>query len=89
MNAQQVITIGQQALYITVLLSAPLLITALVVGLTVSILQAATQINEMTLSFLPKLLAMFLVLIAAGPWMLALIVDYLQRVLTNIGTVLT
>lgn len=89
MNAQQVITIGQQALYITVLLSAPLLITALVVGLAVSILQAATQINEMTLSFLPKLLAMFLVLIAAGPWMLTLIVDYLQRVLTGIGTVLT
>ncbi len=89
MNAQQVITIGQQALYITVLLSAPLLITALVVGLAVSILQAATQINEMTLSFLPKLLTMFLVLIAAGPWMLTLIVDYLQRVLTGIGTVLT
>jgi flagellar biosynthetic protein FliQ len=87
-NAQHVLTIGQQALYITVLLSAPLLITALVVGLVVSVLQAATQINEMTLSFLPKLLAMFMVLVAAGPWMLALIVDYLQRVLTSIGTVL-
>jgi flagellar biosynthetic protein FliQ len=88
-NAQHVITIGQQALYITVLLSAPLLITALAVGLVISVLQAATQINEMTLSFLPKLLAMFLVLVAAGPWMLALIVDYLQRVLTSIGTVVT
>jgi flagellar biosynthetic protein FliQ len=88
-NAQQVLTIGQQALYVMVLLSAPLLITALVVGLVVSVLQAATQINEMTLSFLPKLLAMFLVLVAAGPWMLALIVDYLQRVLTSIGTVVS
>jgi flagellar biosynthesis protein FliQ len=89
MNAQHVITIGQQALYITVLLSAPLLLTALIVGLVISVLQAATQINEMTLSFLPKLLAMFLVLVAAGPWMLALIVDYLQRVLTGIGTVVS
>lgn len=88
MTAQHVLTMGQQALYIMVLLSAPLLITALAVGLVISVLQAATQINEMTLSFLPKLLAMFLVLVAAGPWMLALIVDYLQRVLTSIGSVL-
>lgn len=89
MNAQQVLTMGQQALYIMVLLSAPLLITALAVGLVVSVLQAATQINESTLSFLPKLLAMFLVLVAAGPWMLTLIIDYMQRVLTSIGTVIT
>jgi flagellar biosynthesis protein FliQ len=88
-NAQHVLTIGQQALYVMVLLSAPLLITALAVGLVVSVLQAATQINEMTLSFLPKLLAMFLVLVAAGPWMLALIVDYLQRVLISIGSAVT
>ena len=89
MNAQEAITIGQQALWLTVLVAAPLLITALAIGLVVSVLQAATQINEMTLSFLPKLLAMFLMLVAAGPWMLALLVDYLQRVLTGIGTTLT
>lgn len=89
MTAQDVITIGQQALYVTVMVSAPLLITALVIGLMVSVLQAATQINEMTLSFLPKLLAMFLMLVAAGPWMLALIVDYLQRVLNGIGTTIS
>jgi flagellar biosynthesis protein FliQ len=89
MNAQEVITLGQQALYTTVLLAAPLLITALVVGLVVSVLQAATQINESTLSFLPKLLAMFLVLIAAGPWMLALIVDFLQRTLIHIASVVS
>lgn len=88
MNAQDVLTLGQQALYMTVLLAAPLLITALVVGLVISVLQAATQINEATLSFLPKLLAMFLVLVAAGPWMLALIVDYLQRTLISIARVL-
>lgn len=89
MTTQEVITLGQQALYLMVLVSAPLLITALVVGLAVSVLQAATQINEMTLSFLPKLLAMFLVLVAAGPWMLTLIVDYLQRILMRIGTVVS
>lgn len=89
MTSQDVITIGQQALYVTVLVSAPLLVTALVVGLVVSVLQAATQINEMTLSFLPKLLAMFLMLVAAGPWMLAMIVDYIQRVLNGIGTAVT
>jgi len=64
-NAQHVLTIGQQALYIMVLLSAPLLITALAVGLVISVLQAATQINEMTLSFLPKLLAIGLAICAA------------------------
>lgn len=89
MNAQEVITLGQQALYVTVLLAAPLLLTALAVGLVISVLQAATQINEMTLSFLPKLLALFLVLITAGPWMLALIVDYMQRILIRVGTVVS
>lgn len=89
MTSQDVVTIGQQALYVMVLVSAPLLVTALVIGLVVSVLQAATQINEMTLSFLPKLLAMFLMLVAAGPWMLAMLVDYIQRVLNSIGTAIT
>jgi flagellar biosynthetic protein FliQ len=89
MSPQEVITLGQQALYVTVLLAAPLLLTALTVGLMISVLQAATQINEMTLSFLPKLLALFLVLITAGPWMLALIVDYMQRIFIRIGTVVS
>ena len=63
---------------------APLLLTALLVGLIVSIFQAATQINEMTLSFIPKLLAMFAALVLAGPWMLAMLVDYVQRLFTSI-----
>ena len=84
MTPQSVITIGQQALYVMLVLSAPLLLAALVVGLVVSILQAATQINEMTLSFIPKLIAMVVTLIAAGPWMLATLTAYLQRVLASI-----
>ena len=77
-------TIGRQALELTLLVSAPLLLTALVIGLFVSIFQAATQINEMTLSFIPKLLGMFVVLIIAGPWMLGLLTDYMQRLFTSI-----
>src|SRR6185369_9706814 len=84
MTPQTVLTLAQQALWITALVSAPLLLTALVVGLVVSIFQAATQINEMTLSFIPKLLAMFAALVLAGPWMLAMLVDYVQRLFTSI-----
>jgi flagellar biosynthetic protein FliQ len=79
-----VITIGQQAVEITLLVSAPLLLSALAVGLLVSIFQAATQINEMTLSFIPKLLVMFVVLVVAGPWMLNLLMDYTRRLFTSI-----
>ena len=84
MTSQSVLTLAQQALEVTVLISAPLLLTALAVGLLVSIFQAATQINEMTLSFIPKLLAMFGALVLGGPWMLATLVDYIQRLYTSI-----
>jgi flagellar biosynthetic protein FliQ len=84
MTNQTVLTIAQEALQITVLVSAPLLLTALLVGLLVSVFQAATQINEMTLSFIPKLLAMFAVLIVSGPWILSMLVDYMQRLYTSI-----
>jgi flagellar biosynthesis protein FliQ len=84
MTSQSVLTLAQQALQITVLISAPLLLTALAVGLLVSIFQAATQINEMTLSFIPKLLAMFAVLILGGPWMLETLVDYIHRLYSSI-----
>ncbi|MEP7062225.1 MAG: flagellar biosynthesis protein FliQ [Betaproteobacteria bacterium] len=84
MNSQTVLTLGEQALQMTMLLCAPLLLTALVVGLVVSVFQAATQINEMTLSFIPKLVAMFAVLIVAGPWMLSMLVDYMQRLFSSI-----
>ena len=84
MGSQAVLTLVQQALFVTVLVSAPLLLTALIVGLVVSIFQAATQINEMTLSFIPKLLAMFAVLVLVGPWMLTTLVDYVQRLFGSI-----
>ncbi|MEY2336191.1 flagellar biosynthesis protein FliQ [Acidithiobacillus ferrianus] len=76
MTPENIITVGQQAVWTTLLLSAPLLGIALVVGLLVSVFQAATQLNEMTLSFVPKILAMALVLVFAGPWMLHLIMDF-------------
>jgi len=79
-----VVNLVQTALYVLIIVSAPLLITSLLVGLLVSILQAATQINEMTLTFIPKLLTMFLVLVLAGPWMLNTLVDYTVRLFQNI-----
>jgi len=84
MTSQTVVTIGQQALYVMLLMAAPMLLAALVVGLLVSILQAATQINEMTLSFIPKLLTMIAVLVIAGPWMMTTYVDYLRRMYSAI-----
>ncbi|BAP89585.1 flagellar biosynthetic protein FliQ [Burkholderiales bacterium GJ-E10] len=84
MDAQGVISIAQQALYATVLLSAPMLLTSLVVGLVVSILQAATQINEMTLTFIPKLLAIIAAIVIAGPWMVTYFVDFVRRLYEGI-----
>ncbi len=88
MNPQAVITIGQQALYVMLMIAAPMLIAALVVGLVVSILQAATQINEMTLSFIPKLIAMLAALVIAGPWMITFFVDYMRRLFESIPLVI-
>ena len=84
MNPESVVTIGQQALTVMLLLAAPMLVTSLVIGLFVSVLQAATQINEMTLSFIPKLIGTFLALVIAGPWMLTFFVDYLRRLFESI-----
>ncbi|HUW26434.1 MAG TPA: flagellar biosynthesis protein FliQ [Gallionella sp.] len=84
MTPETVITIGQQAVQMTLMISAPLLLSALAIGLVVSIFQAATQINEMTLSFIPKLLGIFVMLILAGPWMVNTMVDYIQRLYGNI-----
>ena len=83
MNSTAVIHMISEALQLTLMISAPLLLTALAVGLVVSIFQAATQINEDTLSFIPKLLAVFAVLVIAGPWMLSTLVEYLQRTLQS------
>ena len=79
-----VIEIGRNAMEVLLLVSAPLFIAALVTGLLVSIFQAATQINEATLSFVPKLLMIFVTLIAAGPWMLTTLTDFMRRLLEGI-----
>ena len=84
MDSQQVFTAGQQGLYILLLVSAPILLSVLVIGLLVSIFQAATQIHEATLSFVPKVLGAVAVLAIAGPWMLTTLVEYLQRTLQSI-----
>ncbi len=84
MNAESVLSFGRQGLEVLLAVAAPVLLVALAVGLVVSVVQALTQINEATLSFLPKLLAIAVTLMVAGPWMLSLLVDYLQRVLTGI-----
>ena len=84
MTPEIVMNLVRQALEITILVSAPLLLTALVTGLLVSVFQAATQINEMTLSFIPKLLAIFLALVLAGPWMVGLMVDFTRRLISDI-----
>ena len=76
--------IGRQALEITLLLSGPPLLAALVTGLIVSVFQAATQINEQTLSFIPKLVVMFITLVIAGPWMLQMTIDYIRRLFESI-----
>ncbi|MCV2359268.1 MULTISPECIES: flagellar biosynthesis protein FliQ [Roseateles] len=87
MDAQQVFTFGQQGLYILMLVAAPTLITVLVVGVLVSVFQAATQINEATLSFVPKVVAAVLVLSITGPWMVSTLVDYIRRTLMAIPQV--
>ena len=86
LDSQQAFHLGQQGLYMLLLVSAPLLLTVLVVGLVVSIFQAATQINESTLSFVPKVVAAVAVLAIAGPWMLTMLVEYIQRTLLAIPT---
>jgi len=86
MDAQQVFTAGQQGLYILLMVSAPMLLTVLVIGLAVSIFQAATQIHEATLSFVPKILAAVAVIAIAGPWMMTTLVEYIQRTLQAIPT---
>ena len=89
MTPETVITIGQQALWVTMLIAAPLLLSALGVGLLVGMFQAATQINEMTLSFIPKLLVLVLALIVAGPWMLMVIVNFTRQLMEQIPSLIS
>lgn len=84
MNAQTVLTMGQEALLMLLMVSAPVLGAALIVGLLVSLFQAVTQIQEATLAFVPKLLAVIAVFAIAGPWMLTMLVEYIRRMLEAI-----
>jgi len=84
MDTATVMTLSHQAMKVLLYLAAPLLLTTLVVGLVIAIFQAATQINEMTLAFIPKLLAIAVMLALLGPWMLGLLVDYIQELFGRI-----
>ncbi|KTT20874.1 flagellar biosynthesis protein FliQ [Pseudacidovorax intermedius] len=89
MNAQMVLTTGQDALLMLLMVSAPVLLTVLAVGLLVSIFQAVTQISEATLAFVPKLVAAVAVFAIAGPWMLTMLVDYIRRIIESIPGVVS
>jgi flagellar biosynthetic protein FliQ len=88
MTPQTVMEIARQAIIAALMVAGPLLAVALVVGLIVSIFQAATQINEATLSFIPRLVAMFTALIVAGPWMLQFLIDFIRRTIESIPTLI-
>ena len=84
MTPETVLSVGQRALELTAMLAAPLLLSALAVGLLIGMFQAATQINEMTLSFIPKLITLAVALAVAGPWMLSLIMNFTRELVTSI-----
>ena len=84
MSPELVIDVGRQAVETVLLTAAPMLIAAMVIGLLISIFQAATQINEMTLSFVPKLVAIFVTLVLAGPWMITVLTDFMRRLIESI-----
>lgn len=88
MTPESVIAIGQNALYVLMMIILVLLVPALIIGLLVSVFQAATQINEVTLSFIPKLLITMLVLVIAGPWILRTMVVYTQRLFEDIPSLI-
>lgn len=84
MNAQMVLTMGQDALLTLLMVAAPILGIVLLVGLVISLFQAITQINEATLTFIPKLVAAMLALAIAGPWMLSMLVDFIRRTIETV-----
>lgn len=88
MTPESIIELGQHALYVAMLVAAPLLLTALAVGLLIGVIQAATQINEMTLSFIPKLIAMALVALITGPWMLRTLVQFTHQLIAGLPGVI-
>ncbi len=88
MTPTTVVDLGRQAIEVTLMVSAPLFLAALVTGLIISIFQAATQINEMTLSFVPKVVAMFVTMVLAGPWMITVLTDFMRRLFESIPSMI-
>jgi flagellar biosynthetic protein FliQ len=88
MTPETVMDLAHSTLMVTSMIAAPLLVVALVVGLVIGMLQAATQINEATLSFIPKILLLVLTLFAIGPWMLRMLIDFTHDLYTNIPNVI-
>lgn len=84
MTPESIMTLGRHAIETMLMVSAPMLLIALIIGLIVSIFQAATQINEQTLTFIPKLIGIFVALIVAGPWMLTIMLDYMREMFSNL-----
>ena len=84
MTPEMVLDVGRDSLWVIALLSAPLLLSALAVGLLVGMIQAATQIQEMTLTFIPKLIVLALALLIAGPWMLSVLTDFTINLISSI-----
>lgn len=89
MTPESVMTIGRTAMEITILVASPVLLVTLVAGLIISIFQAATQINDASLSFIPKILAVLATFAIAGPWMLTVMTDYMRRVLTGLPGIIS
>ena len=88
MTPESVMVIGMQAIKVGLMVSAPLLVAALVTGLIISILQAATQVNEMTMTFIPKILMIVGVAVALGPWMMKIFIEYARAVFASIPYVI-
>lgn len=88
MNPEIIMTVGGRALEVTIMIAAPLLIVALVTGLVIGAFQAATSINEQTLSFIPKLIALSATLVFAGPWMLKVLVSYTRELFESIPSLI-
>ncbi len=88
MTPDTVMDVARDAMYLTMMLAGPLLLSALAVGLLIGVFQAATQIQEMTLSFIPKLMVLVFALLAAGPWMLRMLVEFTLRLFSEIPSML-
>jgi flagellar biosynthetic protein FliQ len=86
MDTSTVIDLGREALFVAVIIAAPLLGVALLVGLIIGVIQAATSINEMTLSFIPKLAALVLILLGLGSWQISVLIDFTRRIYERIPT---